>query len=240
MSKEISKTKKVELAPIQDGVAKFGGMVNAEQEDFSLDRLALIQGTSMETEMYGDHKRGTWVFSSTGEEIDVATSKFIPIMGYNEWIKYSEGGAGSGIEYRTMNKDDVPAEDLVWGSGKKGVGYAAIKHINWVVLFEGYEVPVILSFKRTSLKSGQAIMRLETSRQASAMRNGVEATPGSYMLESRDKKFSEGSALIPVPRPAGDPDQELLESAIAWFNRLGDPSAVANKVSHDGGEDLPF
>ena len=63
MSKEISKTKKVELAPIQDGVAKFGGMVNAEQEDFSLDRLALIQGTSMETEMYGDHKRGTWVFS---------------------------------------------------------------------------------------------------------------------------------------------------------------------------------
>ena len=83
-------------------------------------------------------------------------------------------------------------------------------------------------------------MRLETSRQASAMRNGVEATPGSYMLESRDKKFSEGSALIPVPRPAGDPDPELLESAIAWFNRLGDPSAVANKVSHDGGEDLPF
>lgn len=240
MSKEISKAKKVELAPIEDGVAKFGGMMNAEQEDFSLDRLALIQGTSMETEMYGDHKRGTWVFTSTGEPIDVATAKFIPIMGYNEWIKYSEGGAGSGIEYRTMDKSDVPAEDLQWGTGKKGVGYAAIKHINWVVLFEGYEVPVILSFKRTSLKSGQAIMRLETSRQASAIRNGVEATPGSYFLEARDKKFSEGSALIPMPRPAGDPDPDLLDSAIAWFNRLGDPSAVASKVATQDDEVAPF
>ncbi len=241
MSKEIAKKKKdVELAPIKDGVAQFGGMMNAEQEDFSLDRLALIQGTAVESEMYGDHKRGTWVFSSTGEVMDVENKPFIPLMGYNEWIKYAEGGAGSGIEYRTMDKSEVPPEDLVWGTGKKDVGYAAIKHINWVVLFEGCDIPVILSFKRTSIKSGQAIMRLETSRQASAARNGVSPTPGAYFLDTRDKKFSEGSALIPVPRPAGDPDKDLLESAVAWFNRLGDPSAVASKVSHDDEEIAPF
>ena len=213
-------------------------MVNAEQEDFSLDRLALVQGTQMETEMYGDHKRGTWVSTSTGEEFDIENKSFIPVMGYAEWIKYTEGGAGSGIEYRTMNKNEVPAEDLVWGTGKKGVGYAAIKHINWIVLFAGTEIPVILSFKKTSLKSGQAIMRLETSRQAAAARTGVDPTPGAYFLDTRDKKFAEGSALIPVPRPAGDPTDDMLEGAISWFNRLGDPSDVASKVDHDNNDDL--
>jgi hypothetical protein len=238
MSKEIITKKKVELVPITDGRAQFGGMVNAEQEDFSLDRLALVQGTQMEKEMYGEHERGTWVSSTTGEAFEVENHKFIPIMGYNEWIKYSEGGAGSGIEYRTMNKDDVPVEDLQWGTGKKGVGFAAIKHINWVVLFEGTEIPVILSFKKTSLKSGQAIMRLETARQAAASRTGVNPTPGAYFMDVRDKKFSEGSALIPVPRPAGDPDDDMLEAAISWFNRLGDPSEVASKVDHDNNDGM--
>lgn len=156
-------------APMPSG---FGAMMNAEQEDFSLDRLSLIQGTQMEREMHGDHDRGTWVFASTGGAVDIEGVKFVPIMGYNEWIKYADGGAGSGIEYRTMNKTDVPAEDLSWGSGKKGVGTAAVKHVNWVVLFEGHQIPVILSFKKTSIKSGQAIMRLEASRQAMASAKG--------------------------------------------------------------------
>ena len=107
-------------------------------------------------------------------------------------------------------------------------------------MFEGSEIPVILSFKKTSLKSGQAIMRLETSRQAKASRDGVTPTPGAYFLDTRDKKFTEGSALIPVPRPAGDPDEDLVESAIAWFNRLGDPSSVAGKVNHDEVDGVPF
>jgi len=241
MSKEIAtKKKETELSPITNTATAFGGMVNAEQDDFSLDRLALIQGTAMETEMYGDHKRGTWVSTATGEEFNVKERKFIPIMGYNEWIKYAEGGAGSGIEYRTMNKDDVPAEDLVWGTGKKGVGYSAIKHINWVVLFEDSEIPVILSFKKTSLKSGQAIMRMEASRQAKCARDGVTPTPNAYFLDQRDKKFSEGSALLPVARPAGDASIDLLESGISWFNRLGDPSQVASRVNHKDDDVAPF
>ena len=92
----------------------FGSMANAEQEDFSIDRLCLIQGTATEIEMYGQHDRGTWVLSSTGAAFDVDGRKFIPISGWNEWIKYSEGGIGSGIEYRTMIKEDIPAADLEW------------------------------------------------------------------------------------------------------------------------------
>jgi hypothetical protein len=219
----------------------FGAMVNAEQEDFSLDRLSLIQGTQMERDMHGDHDRGTWVYASTGEALDINGVKFVPIMGYNEWIKYADGGAGSGIEYRTMNKTDVPSEDLVWGTGKKGVGTAAVKHVNWVVIFEGHQIPVILSFKKTSIKSGQAIMRLEASRQAMAATKGEEATPGAYVLDIRDKKFAEGSALIPVPRPAGNATDEHILNASAWYERLGDPTQVIAKseVLHED-DDLPI
>jgi len=186
--------------------------------------------------MHGDHDRGTWVFASTGGAVDIEGVKFVPIMGYNEWIKYADGGAGSGIEYRTMNKTDVPAEDLSWGSGKKGVGTAAVKHVNWVVLFEGHQIPVILSFKKTSIKSGQAIMRLEASRQAMASAKGEAVTPGAYILDIRDKKFAEGSALIPVPRPAGDAEDAHIQSAAAWYERLGDPTQLVAKsdVEDDG------
>ena len=220
-------------APMPSG---FGAMMNAEQEDFSLDRLSLIQGTQMEREMHGDHDRGTWVFASTGGAVDVEGVKFVPIMGYNEWIKYADGGAGSGIEYRTMNKTDVPAEDLAWGSGKKGVGTAAVKHVNWVVLFEGHQIPVILSFKKTSIKSGQAIMRLEASRQAMASAKGEAVTPGAYILDIRDKKVAEGAALSPVPRPAGDAEDAHIQSAAAWYERLGDPTQLVAKsdVEDDG------
>jgi len=217
-------------APMPSG---FGAMMNAEQEDFSLDRLSLIQGTQMEREMHGDHDRGTWVFASTGGAVDIEGVKFVPIMGYNEWIKYSDGGAGSGIEYRTMNKTEVPAEDLVWGSGRKGVGTAAVKHVNWVVLFEGHQIPVLLSFKKTSIKSGQAIMRLEASRQAMASAKGEAVTPGAYILDIRDKKFAEGSALIPVPRPAGNAEDAHIQSAAAWYERLGDPTQLAAKTDVD-------
>ena len=224
-------------APMPSG---FGAMVNAEQEDFSLDRLSLIQGTQMEREMHGDHERGTWVYASTGEAVDIRDLKFVPVMGYNEWIKYSEGGAGSGIEYRTMHKADVPAEDLEWGTGRKGVGTAAVKHVNWVVLFEGHQIPVILSFKKTSIKSGQALMRMEAARQA-AVKDGETTSPGAYVLEIRDKKFAEGSALIPVPRPAGDAASDHMEAAISWYNRLGDPNAVVGRVAAAAtDDDLPF
>tara|TARA_R110000824_G_scaffold30838_8_gene100941 strand:+ start:561 stop:1289 length:729 start_codon:yes stop_codon:yes gene_type:complete len=225
-------------APMPSG---FGAMMNAEQEDFSLDRLSLIQGTQMEREMHGDHERGTWVYASTGEAVDIHDLKFVPVMGYNEWIKYSEGGAGSGIEYRTMNKTDVPAADLEWGTGRKGVGTAAVKHVNWVVLFEGHQIPVILSFKKTSIKSGQAIMRLEASRQAAASARGETVTPGAYVLDIRDKKFAEGSALIPVPRPAGNAEDDHIRNAAAWYERLGDPTQVVVKSGmSDESDDLPI
>ena len=212
----------------------FGSMANAEQDDFSIDRLCLIQGTATEIEMYGQHDRGTWVLSSTGAPFEVEGRRFIPISGWNEWIKYSEGGIGSGIEYRTMNIEDIPLADLEWGSGKKGVGMAAVKHNNWLVLFEGDEVPVLLSFKKTSLKGGQAIMKMEAMRRASAARRGEDVTPGCYELDVRDKKFSEGSALIPSPRPAGDPDNDMVALAIEWFTRIGDPAKV--QVNSESGE----
>jgi hypothetical protein len=229
-SQRLAKTEDKPLAVQPIG---FGSMANAEQEDFSIDRMCLIQGTATEVEMYGEHKRGTWVLSSTGAEMEVENRMFIPISGWNEWIKYTDGGIGSGIDYRTMDKASIPPEDLEWGSGRNGVGTAAIKHNNWLVLFDGDECPVLLSFKKTSLKSGQAIMKLEAQRRASASRRGEDVTPGGYMLDVRDKKFKEGSALIPTPRPAGDPTEEMVGLAIGWFKRIGDPTKISTTPETD-------
>ena len=92
---------------------------------------------------------------------------------------------------------------------------------------------MLLSFKKTSLKGGQAIMKMEAMRKASASRRGEAVTPGCYELDVRDKKFSEGSALIPSPRPAGDPDSDMVALAIEWFTRIGDPSNVKVNAETD-------
>ena len=228
-------------APLSTAVMPegMGGLNNAEQDDFSIDRLTVIQGTSKEIELHGEHERGTWVYCSTGVALDIKDLPFVPIMGYNEWIKYAAGGTGAGIEYRTQNLADVNPDDLIWGTGKNDKGFAAVKHSNWVVLFEGHDMPVIISFKKTSLKSGQALSSMETARKVAAKRRGENPTPGLYCLDVRDKSFSEGSALIASPRPAGNPSEELLAFAVEWYNILGDSHNVASK-DKGADEDIPI
>jgi hypothetical protein len=84
-------------------------------------------------------------------------------------------------------------------------------------------------------------MRLEASRQASASAKGESVTPGAYVLDVRDKKFAEGSALIPVPRPAGNASDDHIQNAAAWYERLGDPTQVVVKSGmSDESDDFPI
>lgn len=184
-----------ELARPTTGV---GQLSNGDAEDLTLPRAHIVQDMKSEKEKYGkDAKEGTIVNTLTGEIIK--GKKFVPIMGWKEWIKWKEP-RGSGMEYKTRNKAEVPPEDLSWNNGKPSV----TEYMNWVVVFDGCDMPVVLSFSSTNMKTGKTLATLQQIAGGGF---------NLYALEIKDQKNDKGAWVAPIIRPAGKPDGKLLELA---------------------------
>lgn len=195
-----------------------------DAEDTLIPRIHIYQGLPAERDQYGDHKPGTLVNTVTFEEVQVAG--FIPIFGWKEWIKFREP-RGSGIDYRTRNKAEVPPEDLEFDR-VNGKGPKCTVFINFCVLPEGTQEPLVLSFKSTSIAAGRTLNTLEK------MRGGKG--PGLYAIELQKRQNSKGSWLSPRIRPLGAPKPEDLELAEALANSLS-PETVKTNIEDSGGED---
>lgn len=183
---------------------------NEEPEDVILPRAHLYQGLPAEAEQYGDgFKPGDIINQLTGEKIK--SRKFTPILAWNQWTKWKEP-RGSGIEYTLRNKRDVPPEDLEWDreGGKPPV---AQQSMNFVVLFDGLDTPLVLSFKSKSLKAGRSLNSIEKIRGARG--------PGFYELQTKKEQNAKGTFLVPVIRPIGDPPKALKEAADGFFASMG-------------------
>lgn len=190
-----------------------------EQEDLILPRIHIFQGLPQESKQYGKgFSQGDLVNTLTGEKLDAR--KFTPIFGYKEWICWKEP-RGAGIEYRSRNKSEVPAADLQWDGETPPRAQA---YLNWVVVFEGQDTPVVMSFTKTGINAGKTINTLETMRGKKG--------PGFYSIEMREKSNDKGAWVSPQIRPAGDPPEELKNLAIALYETL---SGVTVQVEQESG-----
>lgn len=209
-----------QLAPRQRQAG--GRLQGAEPEDIVLPRIHVFQGLPKERELYGDYREGDLINTLTKEK--VAVNRFVPIFGWVEWIKFREP-RGSGLEYRTRDKLQVPAKDLEWDR-VNGKPPAATKTVNWACLLDGGEAPVVFSFKTTALKTGQTINTLETMRG--------HRGPGMYELTLRKKENAKGKWLSPEVRPVGDPTPEQAALVQALFDSLSGATVTTNLEEDPG------
>ena len=193
----------------------------SDRDDQLLPRVHLYQGLPTEAKEYGrGFEPGDLINTITREKI--GSRKFVPIMGYKEWLKWKEP-RGTGMEYKKRIKTDVPPEDLCWNENEvdpKKRQPRATESINWVVLFEDETIPLVLSFSRTSINAGKTINTLETMRG--------HRGPGLYAFDTKEKSNDKGAWVTPVIRPVGDPPPELREMAVLLFDSLSGTTIETN------------
>jgi hypothetical protein len=212
MSTSIAPRTQTSLAP-RSGGSRLDG---ADSGDLILPRVHVYQGLPTEAKLYGrGFNPGDMINTLTGEKIEA--TKFVPIMGHKQWIKWKEP-RGAGIEYSHRNRDEVPVEDLQWADGQPPV---AQEYINWVVLFEGQDVPMMFPFTKTALVAGRTINTLEGLRKNKG--------PGLYVIEFQEKSNDKGTWVAPRIRPAGDPSDEMRETVGMLFESLSGQTVTTNQ-----------
>ena len=225
------------------GASAFGGgALQVEGQDdnkMQLGRVVLFQGTAEEEEMYGEHKRGTFLDAleqrELGDEIDI-----MPVRAWASWAKFNRGE--NRPEYSTTIKAEVPDGDLEWG--EDGTPPAASESVNCVVVVKGEPWPYLLIFKRTGLAAFN-----KTIKPVEARRGATGKTPGLYRLTSTDDKSADGKPFKRlVCRALRDPDTDTAKLAKTVFDAMDQAQAQqhAEAVSQDNpfagedGDDIPI
>jgi hypothetical protein len=87
----------------------------------------------------------------------------------------------------------------------------------FIVLFAADpSIPHAVVFKKTSVKCGQVLLSLEKMRGSRG--------PGLYAMSFKKESNDEGSWIVPVIQPKGDPSDELRDTALTMASTF----SVAN------------
>lgn len=207
----------------------FGGgsrLEGADNDDLVLPVVKMFQDTSDERKRYGkDFGLGDLVLTIGEHAEKLGTRAFIPLKGWKSWIKWNEP-RGTGMEYNHTVRSEVPPDDLEW---KGDVPPAATESINYIVLFDGQEMPAVIRFSKTSLKSGKTLNTLESLRG--------KRGPGLYELGFAEKSNDQGTFAVAQVRPKGDPAEDLLLQASILFEQVSGSSVVASDEQEHGAEE---
>lgn len=130
---------------------------NITSKDLRLPRIALLQSKSPQVENQGDKYRAGMFIDTLTQEIMVSPVVFTPAFVFKNVIKWKPRAQGGGMIYKTTNFTDDVLADLQWVGDVKPT---ADQYINVVCLVNNYEIPLIVSFCKTSLKTGQDLATL--------------------------------------------------------------------------------
>lgn len=201
-------------------------MEGEDRDDDIMPRVVLHQGDMSENAGHGEHDKGTILNSVTKEVIE--SHKFVPIgVAWKQYIRFG-ANRGDPIVYNTRDRAAVPDADTKWQEKTPPV---CTVFRNFVVLFEGEETPVCLSFKSSDKiqnNAGKSLNLMEKSRTVQGK------CPGLYELEIVDDSNDKGKWKNMRPRPCGDPTTEMLTLSQMWF---GVHSGSAVKVQEQTASD---
>lgn len=157
---------------------------NITPQDLRLPRVALLQALSPQLQNDESLKAGMF-FNTLTQEAIVSPVVFTPVFIFKNVIKYRPREEGGGIVYKTTNFTDEVIKDCTWDGATKP---SATQFINAVVLVEGQDIPLIVSFSMTSFKTGQDLLTL--------VQLSGQAWKYNYTLESVKNTNSKGTYYV--------------------------------------------
>jgi len=198
----------------------------SEASDFSLPSLHLFQDVGNESDQYGDHAKGTWVNSLTGEAVDVSQG-IIPVTAQKNVVVWHHRDSGqSGMLGMFDSRKSVPAE-MVAGQGTE---VDIVEYVNLVaVAVADPELPFVIRHKSSGLTAVRMLNTLEAGRGRAGR------GPGLYELKSKQKSNDKGKWFVPMYVPKGDPDEDMVALAKEFH------AMFANKtISVTEADEVPF
>ena len=196
--------------------AKRGFESDVGREDIIIPRARLLQALSPDLEDNDTLKAGMIINSLTKE---VLPETFIPIIYSSNWIRFNP-----------RNKEDAGYDasyspgDIIWTStdpedprvvaesqfGPNGELPLATKFHNFLSYFPGCAMPVVLSFSKTSFKTGKELLSL------------LKFTPGdiwsrAYKLTAIKKENDKGKFFVLKTGIHGIAKAEDAKLAEQWY-----------------------
>lgn len=179
------------------------GFEHMRQEDLIVPRLMVMQALSPAVV---ENK------AITGEGRDSLTNElvlpkgegraFAIVFHYLEWILWGDRKTGEGILDRSTDMNGKLAKDTRRDADNKPI---VTEYHNFIVMVEGRDAPILLSFSKASHKYGRMLLNLARMRNAAIF-------AGRYMIGIRTDTNKAGqSYCVPVAENAGWVEQETYE-----------------------------
>lgn len=140
---------------------------NDQKEDIIIPRVKMLQKMSPEVDEDPSKFRPGMLINSISKEI--LPGEFIPVIKFTEWIKFNAMDANmpgfdtskapGELIYRTSN----PFDEMVIKEGHfgpNGEKPTMIKFLNFLSWFPGTNIPLVVSFCKTSLRAGKTLLSL--------------------------------------------------------------------------------
>lgn len=182
----MSDIQKAQDTSVSTAVKPARGLENrTDQSDLILPRAKKIEAMSPEMQDEDCVKSGVMpgkIINSITKE--VLPEKFIPVFYFKHWIRFNANKMGErgwvdgfgprDIVYITQDaKDPRLAKDAAWDGDLPPV---TMTFLNFLSVFEGQEVPVILSFGGTNYKAGKTLLSLATFKGGDLFSNKYRLT----------------------------------------------------------------
>lgn len=167
-----------------------------DKADIKLSRAKIVQDPQ------DGQKLGQIIDNLT---LEVLPEKFVPCFFYYNWVKFNDDFK---LEWMTFDKSDPRTAEAEFGAD--GEKPTAQKCINVVAFFEGKNVPIIITFAKTSYNAGKQLLNMIYAGKCS----GVHPCARKYTLttEIKDGKANKKYGVYKVV-PAGSTSEAEFDLA---------------------------
>lgn len=186
-------------------------------EDLIIPRAKLLQPTAEELTQDGNQFRAGQIINSLTKE--VLPGVFIPILYTKEYMRfngrkgqpsYDPAFESGQLMWRTKDENDERVKTQC-AFGPNGEVPLALTVLSFMCLFEGQDMPTILSFTKTSYKAGRNLLSL-------AKFGGGDMFSKKYKLSTVAMKGDEGNYFVLKVDPAGKCSEEEFAKAEGYFS----------------------
>jgi len=197
------------------------GMEAIRPEHLQIPRLQIAQPLSPQMirskPEYIDGLMVGQFFNSVTREVYGDTVSVAPIKYSVSRLKFTNNAldcrSRNGIDGGHYSPTCKGCDFAKWGSGKDGKGTDCKEYLNFLVIEQKSQQPMVISFKSASLVAGKTWSTLILGRKitlSSGQKVGAPAFMTTYKLHTVEKTAGQGVYFVPVVSVAGPSDESLV------------------------------